>query len=236
ARFMKSKPEIDLTLVAGGSKQVWILGDVRGPGVYSLTTPLTVLGAVAAAQGFSTPEGSSEETVDLRLSFIMRKGQPLPVDFYSLIKNGDLTQNIYLLPDDFLFFRAASNKEVYVLGAVPQPNAVPYKPGSSLVSVITAVGGPIQYAHLTQVAVIRGSISDPAIAVVDFKRILAGDHRDIRLEPGDIVYIPFSPFMKLERLAEQIVTQFVRTVAVNEGKNAVSQNRAPISVAVPIGQ
>ena len=64
-------------------------------------------------------EPQGEETADLQNSFVMREGQLLKVDFYKLLRQGDLSQNIYLQPDDFVYVRSASARNVYVLGAVP---------------------------------------------------------------------------------------------------------------------
>src|SRR5688500_19855020 len=46
---------------------------------------------------------SSEDLADLRRAFIVRRGKLLPVDFYKLLKEGDLYQNIYLEADDFIY-------------------------------------------------------------------------------------------------------------------------------------
>ena len=54
----------------------------------------------------------------------MREGQLLSVDFYKLLRQGDLSQNIYLEPDDFVYLRSAVSRDVYVLGAVERPNIV----------------------------------------------------------------------------------------------------------------
>lgn len=235
AKYIKNKPEIHVSLVSATSKQIWILGEVHSPGVYPLTAPLTVLSAVAAAKGFTTPSGL-EETVDLRSSFIMREGRPLPVDMYGLFRNGDLSQNVYLLPDDFVYLRSSAAKEVYVLGAVTLPSPVAFVSSASLVSAIASAGGPVEYAYLTHIAIVRGSMSHPTIAIADFKNIVAGNLPDIPLQPGDIVYVPWAPFRKVEILAEQVFTQFVRTIAVNEGANAVARNRQPITISAPLAQ
>ena len=44
-----------------------------------------------------------------------------------------------------------------------------------------------------------------------------GRARDVRLEPGDIVYVPNSPYTTLKRYFNIILNTFATTVAANEG-------------------
>jgi len=231
-KYVRVQPEVVITLKAVGSRRLWILGNVQTPGVYSLATPTTVLEAIALAGGTSTIPGTSEETVDLQNSFVMRGGQMLKVNFQRLLRWGDLSQNIYLQPDDFVFLRSSVARTVYVMGAVAMPNAIPYSEPTSLVGAIATVGGTIPYAYLTHVAVLRGSLTNPRIAIVDYGRVFRGQARDVRLEPGDIVYVPFAPYRKLGIFGDQILNQFVSTVAVNEGRNAVIKGAAPVGTSV----
>jgi len=233
-KYLRFKPEMTLNLAGAASKRVWILGSVRGPGVYSLATPLTLLEAISQAGGTLNNSGSTEEIADLEASFVMRAGLLLSVDFHRLLRLGDFSQNIYLQPDDFVYVQAAVARDVYVLGAVGRPNIVPYNREVTLLSALAHSGGPIPYAYLSSVAIIRGSLSLPRIATVNYKEISLGKAPDVRLEPGDIVYVSLRPFYKVEQLAEQVVNQFVRTVAVNEGGNAVVRGGPPTRVTVPL--
>lgn len=231
-KYVRMQPEVVITLKAVGSRRIWILGNVQTPGVYSLATPTTILEAIALAGGTSTIPGTSEETVDLQNSFVMRGGQMLKVNFERLLRLGDLSQNVYLQPDDFVFLRSSVARTVYVMGAVAMPNAIPYTEPTSLVSAISTVGGTIPYAYMTHVAILRGSLTSPRIAIVDYGRVFRGQARDVRLQPGDIVYVPFAPYRKLGIFGDQILNQFVNTVAVNEGRNAVIKGAAPVGTSV----
>jgi protein involved in polysaccharide export with SLBB domain len=233
-KYVRVQPEVVITLKAVGSRRLWVLGNVQTPGVYSLATPTTVLEAIALAGGISVIPGSSEETADLQNSFVMRGGQMLKVNFHRLLRMGDLSQNIYLQPDDFVFLRSSVARTVYVMGAVAMPSAIPYTEPTSLVGAITSAGGTISYSYVTHVAVLRGSLTSPRIAIVDFGRVFRGQARDVRLEPGDIVYVPFAPYRKLGIFGNQILNQFVNTVAVNEGRNAVIKGAAPVGPSVSV--
>jgi polysaccharide biosynthesis/export protein len=234
AKVLRERPEIGLTLKTIGSRRVWILGNVVNPSVYSLATPVTLLEAIAAAGGVLQVQGGGSETADLSRSFVLRHGKPLGVDLQKLLHGGDLSQNIYLQPDDFIYLRPAVSKDVYVLGAVTMPNIVPFATRMSLATAIAYVGGPGKYASLSHVAIVRGSLTQPSIATVNFHQVLEGKMPDIELEPGDLVYVPTSPFVRLEIFADSILTTFVQTIAVNEGRNTMVPFTTGVGVAVPV--
>jgi protein involved in polysaccharide export with SLBB domain len=156
------------------------------------------------------------------------------VNLQRLLKNGDLSQNIYLQPDDFVYLQSPRSESIYVLGAVVLPNAVPYREGISLATAMAYAGGPAPYASMSQIAIIRGSLSQPSIATVNFRRISDGELADIELEPGDLVYVPRTTFYVLEVFLNTALDTLVRTVAVNEGRNAVFHNPTPVEPTIPI--
>ena len=247
-----SDAQVTLTLRTVGSKFVWLLGRVNRPGIYPLAGPMTLLESVAAAGGTSRSlsQVASEELADLRHSFVVRQGQFIPVDFQRLLHEGDTSQNIYLQPDDFVYVPSVLAQEVYVLGAVRSPRVLPYTERMTLVSAIAAGTGIERYewinagssdpgpfskdAYLTHVAIVRGSLSAPQIAVVDYNAIVKGKARDVRLEPGDIVYVPNSPYTTLKRYFNIILNTFVATVAANEGIRAAG-GTGGVGTSVPIG-
>ena len=61
---------------------------------------------------------------------------PIPA---RLLKQGDMSQNIYLQPDDFVYLPAATAREVYVLGAVAQPRAVVWNEGLTVAGAVAIV-------------------------------------------------------------------------------------------------
>jgi polysaccharide export outer membrane protein len=234
AKYFRDSQEVSLNLRAVGSKRVWILGNVHKPGVYPLAVPLTLLEAISSAGGAMNIHAPSMDAVDLQNSFVMRDGKLLPVDFYRLLRSGDLSQNIYLQPDDFIYVRSLPSADVYVLGAVGGPTTVPFSEDLSVAAVIAQAGGTIKYGQATQVAVVRGSLSQPKIAIVNYREIRSGKALDVLLQPGDIVYVPFSPFKKLGQLAEQLVNDFVSSVAVNAGTHAVEPNAGAVVPSIGI--
>src|SRR5205814_10113671 len=131
-KFIGYTVQACVTLRAVESRRVCLLGRFQPPGVYAMPATVTLLEAIGRAGGPLNISGgrdlgfgyTTEDVADLKRSFVIRQGQLLPVDFDRLYKQGDLSQNIYLQPDDFVYMPAAGAKNVYVLGAVVQPRAV----------------------------------------------------------------------------------------------------------------
>jgi polysaccharide biosynthesis/export protein len=234
-KYRISAPDITVNLKSVASKTAWVLGNVQTPGVYLLNTPRTVLEAITLAGGVLAVPGAPDGIVDLKRSFLMRDGKLLPVDIDGLLRNGDLTQNVYLEPDDFLYLRSGITRNIYVLGAVASPMVVSYTDQMTLMAAIATTGGTVPFAHLSQVAIVRGSLTSPQIAVVDFKAITRGKAADINLEPGDIVHVPSVPWKRAAMLVEGILNQFVRSIAVNEGYRSVYPSYGPIAPSIPFG-
>jgi len=245
-----AEPQVAVTLREVASKHVWVLGRLNRPGLYPLSSSLTLLEALALAGGpaRSTSLVSTEELADLRHSFVMRQGQLIPVDFYRLLREGDTSQNIYLQPDDFVYVPSGLSQEVYVLGAVRFPRTVPYSEHMTLVSALTQASGPAQVewlnvqgftpgvqpdAYLSHVMIVRGSLTQPQLMVVNYNSILKAKALDVPLEPGDIIYVPNAPYSTLKRYFNAAVTTFITTVAANEGIRA-GGGTANIGVSVPV--
>ena len=239
-QFMRETPNVALSLQEVASKRVWILGSVNQPGIYPLAGPLTLLGALAEAGGptiaeeGNSPLASRSVSADLRRGFVLRGGQMLPVDFERLILQGDITQNIYLRPGDFIYLPAATAQTVHVIGAVSVPGAVYSGDGITLVQTIASAGGTIKDAYTTHVAIVRGSMTQPTISIVDYKAMIKGTAPDVVLEPHDIVYIPYTPYRTIGRYVDLILRTFVQTVGVNEGAHAVDSSAGSVGVNVQV--
>ena len=212
-------PQVGLILRGVNSKKVWVMGRVNTPGLYALNQPSTVLEALARAGGLFTSRfsGTTEELADLKHSFLVREGQLMPVDFYKLLREGDLSQNIYLRDGDYIYLPSALSQQIYVLGAVNKPRSVGFMDQVTLVSAIASALDVNEAAYTERVLVVRGRFTEPQVAVIDYLAILQGRQPDVALEPGDIVWVPDSPWYDLQEYAKTIVTTFVRSVAAKEG-------------------
>ncbi len=195
------------------SKRYVILGKVIDKGVFTLDRPITLLEAIARSRGIETGlfEQSTVEIADMDRSFIMRSGERLDVDFSKLYFEGDLSQNVYLEPQDYIFLASNLSNEYYVLGAVAQPGAQGFSNRASIISAVTRREGFTEGSWKRRVLVIRGSLSDPQVFVVDVNAILKGLSPDFLLEPGDIVYVNNRPWYKAEQIIDTAIENFIKS-------------------------
>lgn len=205
-------PRTMITPVAFKSKKYYMLGKVVLRGVYTLDKPLTVLEALARAKGFETGllDRNSFDLADFQRSFLMRGGKRYEINFEKLFQQGDLSQNISIEPDDYLYFPPANLREVYVLGEVRVPGLVTYNADMSAIAAISVRAGFTEKAYKSRVLVVRGSINKPQTFVVNVSDALNGKAADFKLEPKDIVYVAARPWAKAEDLLDLAITAFIQ--------------------------
>lgn len=199
------------------SKKYYVLGRVAQRGSFPLDRPTTLVEAVARAGGMETglaTDRSMVELADLSRAFLARGGRRVPVDFEKLFQHGDLSQNVQLEPDDYIYFPGGGEKEVFVLGAVRNPGSYLYTTSAGAVSAIAARGGFSDRAWKSKVVVIRGGLARPQVTTLDAHDVLAGRKADIKLEPRDIVFVNDRPFIYGEELLEAAANAFVTSAVV----------------------
>jgi protein involved in polysaccharide export with SLBB domain len=207
-------PRVIITPFQLRSKRYVILGKVVDKGAFTLEHPITLLEAVARARGIETGlfEQNTVELADLPRSFLMREGKRLPVDFYKLFLEGDLSQNIEIEPNDYIFFASANVNEVYVLGQIGSPGVLGFTPKLTAVGAITVRGGFAKGAYAGRVLVVRGGLGKPERFVVDVNAVLSGSIKDFPLLPKDIVYVAAKPWNFAEELLDSAIGTFLQTM------------------------
>jgi polysaccharide export outer membrane protein len=93
-----TKPEVTVIVEQINSQKFNILGQVLKPGSYPLTTPMTILDAIAAAGGFR--DFAKQKSI-----YILRRtgdsGESrIAINYKEVIKGGSRAQNIKLEPGD----------------------------------------------------------------------------------------------------------------------------------------
>ena len=218
-KVVRDQQPVSLTLRKAESQRIWLLGRLNQPGIYPMAGPMTLLEALSAAGGPAaggerTASRPADHAADLSRAFLLRRGRMLRVDFSRLVREGDIAQNVYLQPDDFILI-PSTVPQVHVLGAVESPRALDFVNQLTLRQAVSLAGALARDAHLAQVAIVRGPLTQPTVAVVDLATILAGEAPDIALEPQDIVFVPREPHPVLAHYVDLILETLVRTLAVN---------------------
>lgn len=202
-------PWVTVELVAAKSRPVYLLGEFNAPGVHYLEQPTTLLEALAMGGGLS-------EKAYLPGARLIRQGDVATVDLKGLLREGRLEQNVWIAPKDVIFAPRADDMQVYVLGAVNQPRAVPFGDnGRTLLEALTLAQGPVAgRALLDHVHIIRSySAVEGELLVADATAMLTGQGVDLPLLPGDLVFVPQSGVAD----ANDVLAQIVPTLQVIGG-------------------
>ena len=184
-------PQVTVTLREVNSYRVYFLGRVPRPGILTSKSDITLLQGLAMAGGI-------QEGADLSLAYVARGKERVPVDFVKLLRQGDISQNITLDPEDTVVFPDNPQNILYVMGEVKQPGALPFSQDRAWTALkaVAAVGGFTQFARKSRATLIREEGGRRNILPIDFDELMRSPEggKDIPLKPGDILIIPQSLF------------------------------------------
>ncbi len=212
-------PIVTVNVAQADSQRYFIMGAVRQPGTYPLDKPTTLLHAIGTSEGLGVAQANneSEETVDLSRAIMIRNGKTLPVNFEALVEGGDLTQNVYIRPGDYIYLPSRQGNSVYVMGEVQRPGPITYDSRLTILSAIASAGGPTQDAVVTRAMIVRGGNNNPQVSVVDIQSLMRGQSADLLVKPGDIVWVPRTLWTNIRNYTETVLTTAAQTIAVQEG-------------------
>lgn len=226
---MFNQPVVSIIPQKFSENRFLAIGKVVYPNVYPLESALTLRQAIARAGGLAQGiyRGTTIELASLRDSFLLRKGERIPVDFEALIHNNDASQDIYVRPGDILCIASGLGREVFLMGAVSEQKATGYVDGMTLVELISGQsergGGYMSTARLSKVLIVRGALENPTTFDVNLDRILRGLDPDVFLMPGDLIYVPEKPYRFARDLTRAVILTFVRTFASEAGATMVDE-------------
>jgi polysaccharide export outer membrane protein len=190
AKKVKS-PQVTVTLREVNSYRIYFLGRVGRPGILTSKSEVTLLQALSMAGGIL-------DGADLSLSYVARGKERVPVDFVKLVRNGDLSQNIALDPDDIVVIPDNPQNVIYVTGEVKQPGMLPFvkERDWTALKAVVAVGGFTQFAAKSRAYLIREGGGGRTTITIDFNDLMRNPEagKDVSLIPGDILVVPQSLF------------------------------------------
>ncbi len=185
-------PKVTVQVVFTGSIRYYLLGQFTQPGLKFSDRPLRLLEALGLAGSVQLEQAS------LRSAYVARGGKRLPINFYRLVRLGDLSQNIRLRSGDVVMIPDNTNERAYVFGGAsgsnPKGGTVSFVNGRlSLLQALAQVGfGTTEHVQgkLSETIVIRSEADRGELFVIDAERLLEGEAADFQLAPGDVVYVP----------------------------------------------
>lgn len=183
------------------SIQVYVVGQARYPGTYTISSLSTLVNAIFASGG-PTPQGS------LRDVQVQRDQKTIAhLDFYDLLVKGDKSKDVHLQSGDVLYYPPVGSL-VAISGSVNTPGIYEVKQGSSLSDLIEIAGGKSTMADSDKVTVER--IGERHLrSVLEFP--LDAQSRALPLNDGDIVRV----FSVVPRFSNSVT---LRGNVVNPGR------------------
>ena len=201
------EPRVSVVVTEFNSLDYTLYGEVVNPGVYPLTTDVSITSAIARAGGLTKGQfrASSVELADLTHAFLARDGNVMPVDFVQLIRNGDMRFDIDLQPGDYIHIPSGLSKEVYILGEVRAPALFAFRESMPMSRTLALAEGFTNDADLKRIHIVRGALHNPTVIVADFDAVMNGEAQDVQLEPGDVVYVPPTTLTRYSRNINKIL-------------------------------
>jgi polysaccharide export outer membrane protein len=178
-------PQVTVAVETYQSQRIFILGEVRAPGPYTLSGDMTLIEALSRA-GSTTP-AASDQILIVRPAPGKASGPTLPdlasdstvlkINIRDL-QEGDLTKNAPLKDGDTIVVPKA--QAVYVFGQVKAPGAYPDPKGTSVLQALSLAGGVTDRGSTGRVKIVR--------AVEGKNREIKAKLTDV-VEPGDTLIV-----------------------------------------------
>lgn len=176
--------ELNVTMGQLRSIQIFVLGNARQPGVYTVSSLSTLVTALFASGGPSAT--GSMRRIELR------RGAQVVTDFdvYDMLRNGDKSHDAQLLPGDVIYIPAVG-PQVAVLGSITEPGIYELKGDTSVYSIVKTAAGLSNLASLDR-ALLERVENHGSRQVDEFALNELGLQR--QLKDGDILRLfPISP-------------------------------------------
>jgi protein involved in polysaccharide export with SLBB domain len=176
--------ELNVALGQLRSIQIFVLGDARQPGAYTVSSLSTLVDALFASGGPSAI--GTMRRIQLR-----RQGRAISdFDLYDLVRRGDRSHDVQLLPGDIIYIPPVG-AQIAISGDINQPGIYELKGETTIGAALTDAGGMTNLADTERVVVER--IDNHSSRRVDeFPLDASGLQR--ALKDGDLLRIyPVSP-------------------------------------------
>ncbi len=174
---------------------VYVVGNARTPGAYSVSSLSTIINALMVA-------GGPSKTGSMRDIQLRRNGETIArLDLYDFLISGDKTKDQRLLPEDVIFIPTIG-PIVGLAGNIQRPGIYELNGKILLSAGLKMAGGVTATAYLQRVQVERVYQRQAKIILDVNLDVLKGKH-DILLQDGDIVKV----FQIIPTVTNKVVLQ-----------------------------
>ncbi len=188
--------EMNVTLGALKSIKVYVVGNVKKPGAYTVSSLATLVNVLLQAGG---PNSSGS----MRQIAVKRNGKTVTTfDMYDLLMKGDKTKDIRMMPEDVIFIPVVG-PQVAIVGNVRQPAIYELKNSLNVDGLITMAGGMSATGFDGRVQMMRVVGQEyRTVFEGDLKKLSKNSLRTTTLKDGDFLRI----FSVIERQSTVRIT------------------------------
>ena len=190
AKYIKN-PELGVFAIDVRSQTATIAGAVNNPGMFVISNGMRLADLFAKAGGSAARDFDDQmlEAADYRNSIIVRDGKILPVNFSLAIEKGDRWHNVKLKKGDYIYIAVRSEAMVSIIGSINRPHKRLWDQNLGILELISS-GLGLKEQYWQYGIIIRGGMDNPRFYRVDIDGIMQGRCANVRLQPGDVVYVP----------------------------------------------
>ena len=203
--FYLIDPIVFVTVEEFNSQKVSVFGEAipnRGPGEYPLKKPTSLL------EFLNLIGGPTENADTSKITLIKKSGGTFIYDLEKLLDAPLESSQIILEGGDTIYIPTVKHQKIYVLGEVNKPQSMDIEREMSIIDALTIAEGFTQNAVTRSIIVIRGDQGSQKGIRIDFKQLQkkADLSQNILLQPGDIIFVPRSFVVDIERFVRILST------------------------------
>lgn len=175
-------PIVKVTVVEYHSRPIAVMGAVHKPLTFQAEGTVTLLDALARAEGLSTDAGTEV--------LVTRNGQILRIPVKALIHDAEPTANVTLTGGEEI--RIPDAGKITVVGNVNRPGAFPVREAGdhTVLKLVALSEGLMPYAEKQAYIIRRDPSGADQELPVELEKIMKREAPDMTLAVGDILYIP----------------------------------------------
>jgi polysaccharide export outer membrane protein len=198
-------PQVSVSVKQYNSKKILVFGEVAQPGLYKLKGNIPVLEMLFLVNGVKpdakrmtiirqgskgdSPKRSSSKTRNVAAE----SARAIEVNLTALLAQGDLSQNVLILPGDTIYVSSGTGQKYYVLGQVRKPGPYEWVQDITVLEAIKLADGGTEKAALNRIRVRKTRGNQEETFKVNVVQIMRGKKKDdVIIKPGDVIIVPES--------------------------------------------
>jgi polysaccharide export outer membrane protein len=210
-------PVVKVTVVEYHSRPISVIGAVKKPLTFQAVGTVTLLDALARAEGLSLDAGTEilvsrpQPSPDSRGEISATLVERIPLN--RLLKDADPAVNYLLHGGEEI--RVPEASRIFVVGNVKKPGAFPVRAAddNSVLKLVALSEGALPYAAKLAYIYRRDETGVKKEIPVEFDKIMQRKAPDVMLQADDILYIPDNKARRNTATAIERITSFGTSTA-----------------------